>query len=505
MSNAILGVVDWDRDYKHCLKVNPSTHLNDVLAHFNKHSHKAFYIDDINIVKIQKGKGSIKLNGFYSNFHIYNYILFRNDNNTNYYYGFIDSLDYEAEKTTTINFSIDTWQMFSGSLSLKRSFIERMHIKKSDDTIGRWLAPEPVNFPKQYENVLQSCSTNFNPGFLVESVSRPTVTKFEYGGQALGGEMDKYTPLYGYKATSPDQIRQILENFEPDLTQLNFIDHRQDVIGCFLVPTFIFNQLQNGTTVNVPVAGDETITATENLNLNVDTLACGYVPKNNKMFTSLAKQYTLCNRNGFSVDLLPELFTQNTLLLEFSGRGFDNDNIKLVVGNYRFYSKNTFLLPYSGSYSICYNENSGITKQLNVIKSVVGGVTGGGSIPNIVGSAENIFNTAFGESGNKLGSSTGDYLSLTNKFFRPRLIDKSPLYDQCREIDNYLSTYGYSIQEFVQPSISNRSNWNYIQGDVNFSCNALEDNKQELKNIFKNGVTVWQNPLTMLDYSQENN
>lgn len=504
MADCYLGVVDWDKSYKHVLQVS-GNQFNQVYSHMNNHARKPVHLTNIGIVKIYNGSGIIKADGYYSNFHVYNYILFRNDNNTNYYYAFIDSLEFTAPKTTHIHFSIDVWQMFTGSLSFKNSYVERMHVPKSNDTIGRWLAPEPFNFPKKFETVLESCSTDFTPGYLVESVGRPTISKFEYGGQAINAEMDKYTPLYGYKVTSPDQIRDVLNNFEPDLTQLNFIDHRQDVIGCYLVPNFIYSQLRNGTNVKVPVAGDETITSQENLNLNTNSLACGYTPQNNKMFTSLAKEYTLCNRNGFSIDLLPELFTQNTLLLEFSGRGFDNDNIKLVVGNYRFYSKNTFFLPYSGSYAICYNENTGISKQLNVIKSVVSAVSGGGSIPNIVSSTENILNSAFGETGNKLGSSTGDYLSLTNRFFRPRLIDKSPLYDQCREMDNYLTVYGYAINEIILPTITSRSNWNYLQGDINFTCNALGNDKERIKEIFRKGVTVWHNPNNMMNYSLNNN
>ena len=504
MADCWLGVVDWGRDFKHVLKVNSSTHFDDVMTHFNTHSRKPVHVENMSIIKINKGSGVIRLEGYYSNFHTFNYILFRNDNNTNYYYAFIDSLEFEAPRTIFINFSIDVWQMFSGSIRFKNSYVERMHVKKSDDTIGRWLAPEPFNFAKNIESVVSDCSTNFNPNFLVESVSRPTdgSRPFEYGGQALGGDMAKYTPIYGYKVTSPSQISEILEYYEPDLTQLNFIDHRKDIIGVYLIPAFIYNQLQNGILWGAPVAGDDTFTSSENINLPVSTLASNYVPKNNKLLTSLCKEYILCNRNGFKNIFLPELFTSNKIGLTFYGRGFDNDSIKLIVTNYKSFSDVTFFLPYSGSYPICYNENSGITKSLNVIKSVVNTVTNPSSVVN---NAESVLNAAFGVHGNEKGNQSGDFLCLTNHFFRPRLVDCSPNYDQCKEIDDYLSTYGYAINEVLLPSISNRSNWSYLQGDINFSCNALESDKQTLKTIFSNGVTVWQNPENIMNYNATNN
>lgn len=506
MADCYLGVVDWNKDYKHVLKVNSGSQFNDVMAHMNTHSRKPIHITDVGIVKITNGAGVLKTDGYYSNFHIYNYILFRNDNNTNYYYAFIDSLEFTAPKTTHIHFTIDVWQMFTGSLSFKNSFVERMHVAKSADTVGRWLAPEPFNFEKKFETNQHISTTDFTPNFMVESVSRPILQSgqgdFEYGGQAIGGNLLNYSPLYGYKVTSPQQIKEILDYFKPDLSQLNTIDHRQDVIGCYLVPHFIFSQLQGGTTWQVPIAGDVTISSQEEVTLNLNELASGYTPKNNKMFTSLGKEYVLYNRNGFKLTLFPELCTESVLVLTFSGRGFDNDNIKLKITNYRTLSNNDFKIPYNGTFPICYNENSGVTKQLNVLKNVISLVT---NPTNLIQNTENVINSAFGTSQNSVGDLSGDFLSLTNDYIKLRLVDKSPLYDQCKEMDDYLSAYGYSIQEFITPTITSRSNWNYLQGDINFSCDALENDKQTIKNIFLNGVTVWHNPINMLNYSVSNN
>ena len=514
MSDCYLGIVDWNKDYKHVLQVNLSTQLNDILTHMNTHSIKANHIENIRIIKIENGKGEIQLDGYYSNFHFYNYIIFRNYNNINYYFAFIDSLSFSAPKTTHIHFTIDTWQMYSGTLVFKNSYVERMHVAKNEDTIGRWLAPEPFNFSHDYENVIDSVSNDFTPKFMVIAVSRPRSGQydFEYGGQATGGDISNYTPYYGYKITNIDGLHHTLSWYEPRPdVDLNFIDHRQDIVGCVLIPAFVYNSLDNSVNADAnapngqipfPVAGTKNITVSSTISLNTNELACGYTPKNNKLFTSLCKKYILCNRNGLKIEMLPELFTSNEILINFNSRGFDTTTIKMVVGNYRFYSRNTFSLPYNATLPICYNQNDGVVKTLNTIKSVSNAVT---NPTNIVGNIESIANSAFGSQGEEVGQSSGEYLPLTNYYFRPRLIDCSPLADQCREIDNYLSAYGYSIKEFILPSISNRSNWNYLQGDINFTVNALENDKQNLKNIFSNGVTVWHSPTNMMNYSATNN
>ena len=75
-----------------------------------------------------------------------------------------------------------------------------------------------------------------------------------------------------------------------------------------------------------------------------------------------------------------------------------------------------------------------------------------------------------------------------------------------KRIDDYFSMYGYATNEVKLPNINTRPNWNYIK---TIGANITgEDISQEdisiIKNIFDNGITIWHNPDTFLDYSQNN-
>ena len=73
-------------------------------------------------------------------------------------------------------------------------------------------------------------------------------------------------------------------------------------------------------------------------------------------------------------------------------------------------------------------------------------------------------------------------------------------------IDDYFSMYGYKVNSLKTPNITGRSNWNYVK---TINCNILGDIPQEdmqkIKGLFNNGITLWHNANTFLDYSQNNN
>ena len=75
-----------------------------------------------------------------------------------------------------------------------------------------------------------------------------------------------------------------------------------------------------------------------------------------------------------------------------------------------------------------------------------------------------------------------------------------------RAIDDYFSMFGYRTDRMKLPNITGRSNWNYVK---TLGCNVIADipqkDLQEIKGMFNSGVTLWHNPATFLDYSQNNN
>lgn len=72
-------------------------------------------------------------------------------------------------------------------------------------------------------------------------------------------------------------------------------------------------------------------------------------------------------------------------------------------------------------------------------------------------------------------------------------------------IDLYFDMYGYQRNRLKIPNLNNRPNWNYVKTiDANIIGNIPQADLQTLRNMFDSGVTLWHNPNTFLDYTQNN-
>lgn len=75
-----------------------------------------------------------------------------------------------------------------------------------------------------------------------------------------------------------------------------------------------------------------------------------------------------------------------------------------------------------------------------------------------------------------------------------------------RIIDDFFSMFGYKTNKVKIPNLTGRQNWNYIKTiDCNITGNLPQQDLQEIKDMFNNGLTIWHNTSTFLDYSQSNN
>lgn len=74
-----------------------------------------------------------------------------------------------------------------------------------------------------------------------------------------------------------------------------------------------------------------------------------------------------------------------------------------------------------------------------------------------------------------------------------------------QRIDKFFDMYGYATNDLKIPNISNRPNWNYIKlAGANLLGEIPEADLQEIKGLFNDGITLWHNSTTFLDYSQNN-
>ena len=96
-------------------------------------------------------------------------------------------------------------------------------------------------------------------------------------------------------------------------------------------------------------------------------------------------------------------------------------------------------------------------------------------------------------------------LKATNDVFSFFYQIKSIRYQYAKMIDDYFSKYGYPIKELKEVKTNNRKNWDFIKvNDLNIYGDLPEEEKATIKSIYQSGITIWHNPETMLDYSQDN-
>lgn len=76
---------------------------------------------------------------------------------------------------------------------------------------------------------------------------------------------------------------------------------------------------------------------------------------------------------------------------------------------------------------------------------------------------------------------------------------------QAQILDKFFDMYGYLTNTVKIPNLNNRPNWNYIKTEgANIIAHIPQNDLEVIKNMFDNGITLWHNPQTFLDYSQNN-
>lgn len=135
------------------------------------------------------------------------------------------------------------------------------------------------------------------------------------------------------------------------------------------------------------------------------------------------------------------------------------------------------------------------------IASGIGGlITAGYTMDRIAAQmdADNFnMQTAINDATNSIGASIGnnsDRSTMSDDFCRLRIAETSPTIENCRIIDDFLTIYGYTIQEIKSPSNFFRSRplFNYVKtSKCNLYLAAPSDFENILKDIFNKGVTLW--------------
>lgn len=476
----------------------------------------------------------IDLYGMVKNFEKINYayIIMDSDFSNTPYCCYVTNIEIISRGNTRLHLELDVFQQYVYDCTFYRSYIERAHVKKSDDIVGKYTLNEPVGGEPNTFKTLGQDDFNWDPKWTLHttSITNQDQTDYIYGGRSNGywvsGEFVTVannsehlkSMLKGFTKSADDAIQIDWKNIldliivglgVPEASPVNinvdrFYDHTNEISGIYARPTWALNEGMHQIPQNKAPYCD--------IRLNKSTLANNYKPKNNKLLTSLCNSYQLHNQNGINIALKPEYCTSNTLRLQVQANTFDTSGYKLILGNYSNVFETDYNCPYFASTNAVIDVNSGLNKTINALQGVGGAVQStvqgatttsfiGGPTGAIAGGAIGLLSSVptlvekLRAQPVKMGSPSG-FLNVTPSFHKLIVRQVSPNLEDSIFVDNFLSAYGYNLSEILPVSeyINNRNNYNFIKvTNLNANLWCPDSHYTAFKALFEKGIRIWHN------------
>ena len=385
-------------------------------------------------------------------------------------------------------------------------------------SLGSNLQPERLETGEYYNNITDYCDSLDDLSFVLQVTKlmngqEPQQTNFGgipmAGGAYVCDTINEIVAIINYYATDPSNIGLTTEAiYNLYMIPKNFIDNIDEYkqFGGMLNPIEI------------------------NYDVDIPTSLFGYYPRNKKLLTYPFCFLVLSNNNGTSNILQYEYFS-NRLKAEFRIKGIPTvgGSIKCIPHAY----KNAGLrneeegviagkfptLNWSNDNYLNWLTQNAVNNTLGITSDVVSLVAGAGSlamgnpvgasgvISGIEGLASNIgqiYQHSLVPNTTRGNTNGGDInvASNQNGFY---LIGKCITREYAEKIDKYFDCFGYATNMTKIPNINNRPNWNYVKTvGINIVANIPQNDLKEICDMFDNGLTLWHNTSTFLDYSQNN-
>ena len=474
----------------------------------------------------------------------YNYVMYRNDAYLDkWFYAFITKMEYVNDNMTYITIKTDVYQTWQFDMVWKRSFIEREHVNV--DTIGTHTVPENLEIGEY----ICEANQDANPGnsHLVIAATYDCFKNVNAGSYVNGiySGVDYYliapAGLDPSLQSDPASISAFLNTYAT-------AGKSEAITGMFIVPdkitkfanagsyTWDYMSTEGGVSyypykklTNLDLTGADF----GDISITKPYSSVGsYTPKNNKLYVYPYKYLKATNNTGSSAIYHYEEFSSSTFKFKTKGSITPGCSIKCYPLNYKGVTNNYDEGINYGKFPVCSFNTDMYTNWLtqNSVNLALNMVSGAGQIVGGLGVAiaSGGVGTAVGASSVVSGAATiantlaqvyehslvppqaegnlnnGDinYSMGINKIMFYKMTIKE---EYARIVDQYFSMYGYKINQVALPHITGRENWNYVKTiNANIEGNIPEEDINEIKAIFNNGVTLWHKASTYLDYSQDN-
>lgn len=465
-----------------------------------------------------------------------NYIMFQNANyGTKWFYAYIVNVGFVSANVSKISYVLDDYQTWLFDFTVGESYVLREHT--NDDTIGSNLEPEPFEVSNYVINNIDIDILNAANCEMVVAVSEEPAGAYD-PGYWVNNKFFTGVNLHRFEIGSAELI--------------NFIESYQEgkaeaILYIQLSPKYVAN-------TNVSITG-----AARPTSLN------GYTPINNKLLTYPYIKLAHINSEGEGNEYKYELFKNPTnIIFKKYTTTQPSPEIITIPENYllskttsgqitpMYYATSIKNFPMASwvnnTFSNWYVQNqASISRQKNYqqlqasyrIVSGVGAAVAGGIgfalAPATFGASTLLSAGALGsgllavskgfaemqEAENQVqanyidmqvkpdtlsgGISTAGAMYMADKmgnYYYSMTITK----EQSERIDTFFSMYGYATNKVKIPNLTGRSNFNYVKLQQPYITGSIPvESMINIKKIFSNGVRIWHNTATFMNYNVKNN
>lgn len=476
----------------------------------------------------------------------YNYCMYQNTAWSNkWFYAYIKSVTFDNPGMSLIELETDVFQTWQFDITWKRCFVEREHV--NNDGLGLNTTHEGLDTGEFVINGIDTFDEYVNDYLIVAGVTRLPNEIYNniLSNSAIPTKVynGTYSGLYYITFKTNDDVTKFMLAMDGQ-------GLAENIYSLFVVPKSIvtvtswdnetcscnitiggwtysanlsidYKIVPNSQTESV-IKAEQTITRPSALN--------GYAPKNNKLFTGEYNYMLMTNNAGSEMKYNYEDFYDNTAKFSVVGALTPGCSIRIIPKNYKKFnqsaSQDYMCNPYGltlGKFPTCSWTSDSYTNWLtqqsvNImgdrVSNIANTLTQIGT-GNVTGAGLSLLNGIRDElslnvrrdyspveaKGNVNAGDVNWAMGL-NQFV---LYKMSVRYEFAKRIDDYFSMFGYKVNDLKIPNITGRTNWNYVK---TVGCNIIGNIPQQdivkIKDMFNNGVTLWHNPSTFLDYSQSN-
>ena len=507
-----------DKNYRAVLNYSES----QMLELISDPNNLVYYNDKYSFIR---QTGTIQVNAKFNVCLQANYMAFQNsDYSGKWFFAFIDEVRYVNDNATEIAYTVDEFSTWRSYFDLKACYVIREHVV--DDTLGANLVPEGLETGEYIVN--SHLTDSFNNQLCI-------VTGSTVGPSDLENYMvQKYNgipvPLVYCRWESLSDLQSFIRN----LNTAGKIDAMQQM---FFAPQWLCTKASGTVYIensNSPVIQDLGISRISSL----DT----YVPVNNKLLCYPYCYIGLSNAIG-QYNILHQEFWQldnnDEMIIRMSGVLCAGCSIRVVPLNYKgdgaYFDESISVgkfpqLAWSNDLYTNWETQNGInilgiplsatSSGLlgSVLQTGTGAITGnfetvGAGVGNLLGTMKAQYQHSLLPNQVEGSLNSGDVTTMigANRLHMYRVTITREF---AQRIDKFFTRMGYQVNNVKVPNITHRQNYNFVQiasdentaysnnyNNVSVPANALNN----INNLFRRGITIWNNHVNLGDYSVSNN